>query len=38
MEVIISIVALIAGIAIAIVVYCVMRQQLVRVQEQLTKT
>jgi DNA recombination protein RmuC len=38
MEIIICIVALIAGITIAIVVYCIMRQQLIRIQEQLVKT
>jgi DNA recombination protein RmuC len=37
MEIIICIVALIAGITIAIVVYCIMRQQLIRIQEQLVK-
>ena len=38
MEIIISIVALIAGTTVAFVVYYIMRQQLTRLQEQLAKT
>ena len=38
MEIIISIVALIAGTTVALVVYYIMRQQLTRLQEQLAKT